>query len=615
MFSDKTETNANQEQEQEQRTQRHKRTRSNARADEAVSGSDSDKVAVRNRLFSVGSADAGRSGEFVKYLKEILKEKDEKNTFVFQPSGELAANLSSDLGFVVFGYYQNDNFVYHLNVFESEAKSVRETESKESRRVRREEDKVYLYESLNDAIDDSIYELFEDHIKDEFDVKGEVISSGVSIIPVELNLEDVSKLTLMAYDNEDSNILMSSGMQPFTSEDLSSKSTTKVSMDFVPQTNAKTLSGLPLRSDLQVKIGEHVKDQKGSSARRTNGVNPIISYDGFVNPRWVGVDPDDEKAPLAAYIAEVVMSNVNPYTTQKFAGNFERLLLAIGSMAFFKENDAFLKGLELNLNSDIRLSSLQYGIDDIEDVSFDDIDDDSDNARKFLESVLVSDKRRSNYMVEFAMLVREGDIGASTQKIFVDAYNGDESALNRIREGIDDLCNCEDAVIIDGPEDIFSGAVTIPYGYFQKSNQTLSSDVIDTLYVMDQCGKNFPEVLDDYLDAMDPTGEVFDIDTAQTKLVQTYNKVTDGQFVHKGFALKVQFNPDFIAALARKLVAKNSGLALELDTNVNFRTRRGRSNRSRRETFGLSGNVTGSRNRSSRDSGRSRGRNRRSGRY
>ena len=499
MFSDETEQNKKQQEEnanasEQKGGKRQKRTRANARSNESNDQPQANKAEGRSRLFNVGSADSGRSGEFVKYLKEILKEKDAKNTYVFQPSGDLAADLSPDLGFVVFGYYQGNNFVYHLNVFESEAKSVRETESKESRRARREEDKVYLYESLNDAIDDSIYELFEDYIKEEYEIKGEIISSGVSIIPVEMSLEDSSKLAMLAYDNEDSNILMSGGMSTFTSDDLAQNSTTKVTMDFVPQTNSKTISGLPLRSDFQVKIGEHVKDQKGSGARRTNGVNPIISYDGFVNTRWVGVDPDDDKAPLAAYAAEVVMSNSNAYVTQKFGGNFERLILAIGSMAYLKDNDAFLKGLEINLNSDIRLSSLQYGIDNIEGVSFDDIDDDSDNARKFLENVLVSDKRRSNYLVEFAMLVREGDVGASTQKIFVDAYNGDGPALQRIREAITDLCDCdEDAVFIDSAEDIFSGSVTIPYGYFQKANQTVkklkdAEDRTDYFTVMNTAG-------------------------------------------------------------------------------------------------------------------------------
>lgn len=569
-----------------------------------------------SRAWTPGMTEQGRSAEFVKRAKEFLEEQGNSNTVILQPDNELARDLSDSFGFVIYGTHVDTDFMWHLMVFESQLQPVAMEEIKDRNRRYSRDEKVYDFESTADAINDDLVSDIEEWLRDNVEVDGELFFTNVTVVPVEVDLESDAVVQLLGFDAEDSNILLSDTDEPFSSKMLAKKSVLKAKLNFTSLDDKRDLTSMPLRSDLQITISENLRDNKVSMIRSAGGQRTLVEMDAYVNARWVGhdeADRDDEIDP-ACYVPEVVMTQSNPYHNDVYGGNFERFFLGLASLMYVKDGEVWMKGFESNIHGGGKVSSLAYGMDPEAfpggkiPSDIDVVDEDPTETGNWLRKIFFRSERGRSIPVEFAVLIKEGGVGYATNKLLLDVADESPEALDKLISVLDNLTDgvSEDYLDIRDYSDVIAGQVRVPLGYFKDSEGERAGEYIDTQFVMERLKDNYPEKLDDFFECVQVDDREFDHEEAMTKLLDIYQLVTDGQFKLKGFGTKLYINPDFLEGLAKAIKAKDAGLNMELEANVEVNFRRGRRSQGRRASYGLSDSPLG-RNRRTYSGSRRRG--------
>lgn len=582
-------------------------------------GRRSDDRARRNlvsRAWSPGLSEQGRSAEFVKRAKEFLEDQGNKNTIILQPDNELARELSDSFGFVIYGTHVDTDLMWHLLVFESQLSPVAMEEIKDRNRRYSRDEKIFDFETTSDAISDDLVSDIEEWLRRNVEVDGELYFTNATVVPVEVDLESDAVVQLLGFDAEDSNILLSDTDEPFSSKMLADRSVLKAKLNFTSLDDKRDLTSMPLRSDLQISISENLRDNKVSMIRSAGGQRTLVEMDAYVNARWVGhdeADRDDEIDP-ACYVPEVVMTQSNPYHNDVYGGNFERFFLGLAALMYTKDGDVWMKGFESSLHGGGRVSSLAYGMDPEvfpdgkipSDISI--VDEDPTETGNWLRKIFFRSERGRSIPVEFAVLIKEGGVGYATNKLLLDVADDNPDALDKLINVLDNLTDgvSQDYLDIRDYTDVISGQVRVPMGYFKDADGERAGEFIDTQFVMERLKDNYPEKLDDYFECVQIDDREFDHEEAMTKLLDIYQLVTDGQFKLKGFGTKLYINPDFLDGLAKAIKAKDAGLNMELEANVEVNFRRGRRSQGRRASAGLVDSPLG-RNRRTYSGSRRRG--------
>lgn len=551
-----------------------------------------------SRAWSPGLSEQGRSADFVKRAKEFLEDQGNKSTIILQPDNELARELSDSFGFVIYGTHVDVDLMWHLLVFESQLTPVAMEEIKDrSRRYSRDE-KIFDFETTSDAISDELVSDIESWLRRNVEVDGELFFTNATVVPVEVDLESDAVVQLLGFDAEDSNILLSDTDEPFSSKMLADRSVLKAKLNFTSLDDKRDLTSMPLRSDLQISISENLRDNKVSMIRSAGGQRTLVEMDGFVNARWVGHDEadsrDDEIDP-ACYVPEVVMTQSNPYHNDVYGGNFERFFLGLAALMYTKDGDVWMKGFESSIHGGSKVSSLAYGMDPEvfpegkipSDIDI--VDEDPTETGNWLRKIFFRSERGRSIPVEFAVLIKEGGIGYATNKLLLDVADDNPDALDKLINVLDNLTDGVSQYHLDIRDytDVISGQVRVPMGYFKDADGERAGEFIDTQFVMERLKDNYPEKLDDYFECVQIDDREFDHEEAMTKLLDIYQLVTDGQFKLKGFGTKLYINPDFLDGLAKAIKAKDAGLNMELEANVEVNFRRGRRSQGRRASAGL----------------------------
>lgn len=559
-----------------------------------------DERARRNlvsRAWSPGLSEQGRSAEFVKRAKEFLEEQGNKNTVILQPDNELARELSDSFGFVIYGTHVDTDFMWHLMVFESQLEPVAMEEIKDRNRRYSRDEKVFDFETTSDAISDDLVSEIEEWLRRNVEVDGEMFFTNATVVPVEVDLESDAVVQLFGFDAEDSNILLSDTDEPFSSKMLAKKSVLKAKLNFTSLDDKRDLTSMPLRSDLQISISENLRDNKVSMIRSAGGQRTLVEMDAYVNARWIGheeADRDDEVDP-ACYVPEVVMTQSNPYHNDVYGGNFERFFLGMAALMYAKDGDVWMKGFESSLHGGGKVSSLAYGMDSEvfpdgkipSDIDI--VDEDPNETGNWLRKIFYRSERGRNIPVEFAVLIKEGGVGYATNKLLLDVADDNPDALDKLINVLDNLTDGVSADFLDIRDytDVIAGQVRVPMGYFKDADGERAGEFIDTQFVMDRLKDNYPEKLEDYFECVQIDDREFDHEEAMTKLLDIYQLVTDGQFKLKGFGTKLYIKPEFLDGLAKAIKAKDAGLNMELEANVEVNFRRGRRSQGRRASSGL----------------------------
>jgi len=558
-----------------------------------------------SRSFTPSSAKKGRATEYTKQVKEFLEENNDTETIIIMPDNDLARDLSDSYGFVIHANRVDADLMWHLLVFESSITPVAMEEVKDRSRRGTREEKIFNFESTSDAITDELVKDFEDWILNTVEVSGQLYFTNATVVPVEVDLSAAETVQMLACDAEDSNILIANVDEPFSAEMLAQNSSLRAKLTFTPNEEAVTLGGMPLRSDLQIAISETFREKNVSQIRASSGSRTLLEIDAFVNARWVGNElPDrDQDFDPATYIPEVVMTQSNPYHQDVTSGNFERFFLGLAAMMFLKDNDLWMKQFESNMhNSHAKLSGLAYGMfwpnNEIpSDINL--VDEDPTESANWLRKVLYRTERSRNIPVEFAVLINESTLGYATQKLLLDVADGDLTAVDKLVKVLSNLTDgvSDDVMIVQRSSDVISGQIRVPVGYYTTADGNRPIEEIDTLHIMNTLKDNYPEKLDDYFEIVQIDDREFNHEESMSKMIAILNLVTDGQFKLKGFGTKLYINPEFLQGLAESVKHGDSGLGMELDSNVELSNRGGRRNTGRRTTAGLSTSPLGNQRR------------------
>jgi len=530
-----------------------------------------------SRQWTPGVTEQGRAAQFCKMIRTHKENNPTFSAIVKEPDAELAQSLSSAHGFVVYADRIDNDLFWHLIVFESDIKPVR-TENKKvfnrGGRNRNDEDEVMEFSTTTDSIDEILVDTIGKWVEDNIRVDGEYLFTNATVIPAELDLDAANVAELIAFDSEDSNVLISDTDEPFTADLLRKNSQLRCKLDFNPTTTALDLTGLPLRSDFQLNIEERFRENTSNILLAKNGTRSIVSATGFVNARWVGHDQsfdrirNSEDFNPACYVPEVVATEVNPYYPDVTGGNFERFFLAIASLPYLKDGDAWMKQFESSLHATSKVSGLAYGMDWPEGIPEDLtlVDEDPNESENWLNKVFHATDT-GQIPVDFALLIKEGGIGYTTSKLLLDVADNVPSAISKVVNVLDNLTG-QFNYDIKSASDIVAGQVRVPTGYYRSANGIRPIEDLDTMFVFNQLKDNHPDLLESYIECTQIEDRRYDADTAMTKMIKVLQHVVGGEFILKGFATKLYIEPDFLMAIAVDVQSDNAGLAMELDSTI-----------------------------------------------
>lgn len=553
------------------------------------------------RTFSPIQTEASRASTFAALAKERLAERNNKSSVcILDVNDEIGVELSPDYGYIVLANVIENDCFWHLFIFESSNRPVHADPRRDDRNRRevRSQDEVFEYWATVDSVSDSVINTFERLTKANIAVDGDYIFTNTTVVPVEVPVDDknLNVIDALCFDGEDSNILISDADIPFTADVLSDASTVRADLNF-SRKDKLDKTGLPMRSDWQIEVTENFRDRSSNPLKAASGTHTIVGVDGYVNLRHAGQDELDDNdrnvyTSHECYTPEVVVTEVNTIQSKFAGGNFERTFLGLSMLPVLKDGDVWRKQFESNLHGDAAIKSLAYGM--IWDNGLPTESElDKVDVDKFFDKVIHKDNK-GRIPVDFALLAKEGNVGSSAVKLLTDFESGSSDAADKLVMVLDNLTNgvMGDTYPIERPEDVIASVIRVPHGYFRTKNDKKAIEYIDTIEMLDLIKNNDDETLNDILDSQELDERAFDEDTMLTKMVRAYNKLTDDEFVHKGFAIKIYFNPEFLIALYEAVQSEDAGIDIEVESFENYNRRdRGRRRYNDRGT-GLTRNVT-----------------------
>lgn len=566
-----------------------------------------------DRTFAPVSGEEGRAAVFMNTYRELTENMAKPACVLMEPDAELMKELSPDQGFLVMIEQIAGNAYWHLLIFEGSTQPVKAEPVRDHRRGRRDEEVLRFISSI-DSIDEELLTYFEDWLRDNAPTDGEYVFTNATIVPAEVDVSSKSAVQALAFDAEDSNILISGADLPFTPESLRRNAKVRSKIQFSPRPDAKDMIGMPLRSDFQISVEESFRDKIQSTLLASSGGTTLVSLDGYVNARYIGyeVHPDQVRDPrdieMGVFVPEVVVSQITTAHKGVRDGNFERMMLGLSQLPYIKDNDLWMRQFEQQFHGENgRVSGFAYGMEwprgELpEDLA--DIDDDAKRADVWLQNIFNRDDR-GRVPVEFVVMIREGGVNFTTSKLLLDLADNDTGAFDHLMASLDELTDGEWSEIskAERASDVISGAVRVPTGYYVTSNGKRPIEDMDVLAVLNRLKTNYPDMVYDMYDCLAVDDRPFNYDEAMTKLNNLFKFVTDGEFVLKGFATKLYLNPTFLADLFEAV--ENSGLDLEVDAANDLAYGRSRRRTHSGTNYGLADNLTTRRRRT--HSGRGRG--------
>ena len=568
-------------QERKERQRNHNSDRqSDVREEESIYAGSS-----RNGRFR-SAGETGRADAFLKTYTDAMKEEGEQVSRLIKPTGDILRELSRKYGFLVYLTPIEADVMFHVLLLEPSKDPVRREVLRDKNRRDREE--IYTYTATIDCVTDDIIGMVRKFLAGAVKCAGKYYYTGVSILPAEVEVTDEAAITPYIISADDANWTAAGCDRPFTPDYLREGSTLRGSLSFQPGAIEHGFGRQPVRADLAGVIREHVDGQSKNLLLEGDVGQTYSQFYGFINARYRG--PEDvgsrrrsDEVDYRHYQAECILTEINTFQDTE-VGGLERFLLTVSNFPYINTGDRWMQQFEGNFDKDglTDLAGLGWGFDPdvIEPNRLQNVEDYANDPRKFpafmAKLFYVEDG------MDFAYLLSEGAPGWTNAKLLLDAYEGDRDAQDRIENALDNISDklwSEDTAGWSKDErQLIIDAIRVPTGVFVDKNGDLQPiEKMDQLAVLNRLKDKHPEMVDDFIECNRLGGSRFNYDERISKLVDIYNKVTQGTFTMKGYVTKLYFNPRVVEVIYKAIKDSSFALTMEFEGGADYsrRTRAG----------------------------------------
>ena len=540
----------------------------------------------RSDVFKINGA-GGAVEKFFGTYNEIIKDiKDEQVSKLFRVTGDITRDLASNLSFLVYGRPIGENYFWHLLVIEHDKDPVKSHRPYRDDRRSRKERNYSEYLATVDGMTTTLIKLIESWLETQVKVSGKFYNTACTIIPTESDLTKEEVVKQFIYSAEDANFTCAGEPQKFNADYLNRHSSVQGTLGFTYQPTTSR-AGLPVRTDFMGTVGEVVERVNPNPMMANDSGATFVEIGGYVDARYIGTPSrkrrgrDRNDNDTYCFVPEIILSHADLYRDCDF-GNFGRLCLALALLPSLNTKLRWMQQFQGTFSNDKTrdLGAFGYALD-IPGMDPDRIpisDDDLNDGRKFediMETIFDLDGG-----ADFALKIREGDIGYTTLKIFRDIYNGNKSAKAALLDKLDETTDNYFSEYFNDSKSgkIVAAIVRLPYGYWVDQNGTRSSEEIDMLAILTKYQDRDRDLLQDYYDCMNPNSKLNEAERI-SMLIDIYKKYTNNTFVLKGIESKVYFDPEFLKYNYEAVRDSDMAIEIEFDGDTRYGRMSGSSER------------------------------------
>lgn len=541
----------------------------------------------------------GRAEEMHKTYVEMHKDRPVADSSLLPVIGDVRRELSEDFGYLVYLTRHEGDTYWHLLVLESQKCPVVKRPSRDQNRRNRGGDEVLEFFTTTDGITQELIELIEEYIRGTVEGVKELIFTSVTVVPCEVDVSEVSSVRPFLMSADEANWTVAGVDDPFSGDYLPEGGSVRGSLNFQVGSTAKDLAGQPLRADFVGSIREHLERTNPNLLMANDRGDTFVTFSGYVDARYVGVKDEREtrrgrgdELETACFAPEVVMTEVDLYHETK-NGPLARLALALSFLPQLNTNFRWVQQYAMTAaKNPLRdITGFGYGFDPNGpiapariDATIDDLHDDK-TFNRLIDKIFDTDDG-----VDFAFLVREGGVGYTTAKVFIDLYNGSEAAEDALIQALDDLTDNGFSKLWAKVDDdtIIADVLRLPNGYYTAEDGIRPIEDIDMLAVLNRLTDKHDDKLDDYLACTTPGDDCpYDYNERMTRLCGIYDYVTGRTFVQKGVSTKVWFGAEFLECVFAAVERSELALTMDVDADSTF----GRRTRAVSRRHGVANNL------------------------
>lgn len=540
----------------------------------------------------------GRADEMHKVYLEMNKDKPAGASTLLPVIGDVRRDLSEDFGYLIYLTRDAAETYWHLLVLESQKSPVIKRPVRDQNR-RRSEGDVFEYFTTTDGITQELINLLEDYISDTVEGVENLVFTSVTVVPCEVDVAQPSAIRPFLMSADEANWTVAGVDAPFSGAYLPEGGSVRGSLSFQVGVAAKDLAGQPLRADFVGAIREHLERTNPNLLMANDRGDTFVTFAGYVDARYVGVKDDrdsrgrrSEEVETACFAPEVVMTEVDLYHETK-NGPLARLALALSFLPQLNTNYRWVQQYAMTAaKNPLRdITGFGYGFDPDGPVAPDRIGATQDELfddkifNKLIDKIFDTDEG-----VDFAYLIREGGVGYTTSKVFIDLYNGSDAAEDALIQALDDLTDGEFSRLWAKADDttIIADVLRLPNGYYTAEDGIRPIEDIDMLAVLNRLTDKHDDKLDDYLACITPGDDCpYDYNERMTRLCGIYEYVTGKTFVQKGVSTKVWFGGEFLECVFAAVERSDLALTMDVDADSTF----GRRTRAVGRRYGVSNNL------------------------
>lgn len=496
--------------------------------------------------------------EYVEGMRKFLVEQAQDKTFSIVPVDRTTYDLVVSAIAVVGKYTLAGQPLYLSWTFLLEP-----TGGLDTRLVRDNRGELELPTTTADAYDDRIAEAVQNAVKNHLHIKADVHEAGYSVLPIELDPKDARRVSAEVVNA----VIAIDGMykeQPGVEEPRFNVSWFKGSstavtgrMEFRPGA-AETLSGLPIRNDVQITARLRGQHKQGSIATQPTTLSQIGGYIdlSYIQPQPTYNAFNQEVKGTKCYLPRFVITNTDIRTN---ALQPELVLFGLATATLLSDRSAWVNAFKpvhgaKEDTRDIGAIGYEVNIDPTakQPMGLIDTDDNSFDLAQVVSAFFHED-------LLYSIDIEEGgsDNWLYTELQF--AANGDEDAYNNVIATADNLTDGHFSKLWNGGQIASHGGNLINLGYFlDKDGSKKDLRTFDYLALLNLIGRNDLETVVAWSNTMDNESDSPERRYAERARIQ--RALLGDNYYPKGYALRYDVDGNFLATLVQAIY--NAGMTI-----------------------------------------------------
>lgn len=366
--------------------------------------------------------------------------------------------------------------------------------------------------------------------------------------------------------NNAQNCLAVTSNEDYTLADIIKGANLEARFTFQPERVLELSDGTPVRADFTATLKAVNRNMVDDITRDNASEDLLARVYSYVTARYIGRAEGDNRSPNYDNGQFMPLLNVEidlESPDLKEGAIIERGLAALSLIPAQLSNGRWkLQYTPDTIPEDCRLSDFYYGFHPAtveklpSEAALDKLEKDDTLIGSFLHDRVWRDED----FVDVAITVNDHRLGSAFSQLFLDIASGEHNAKDMLINALhdrytaggtrrQDVIKSVEAVLHNLMNDeIVLASNTQLNGVVGAGSQRPSS-VVDSLYVFGKLGRNYGQLIDDYIDITSFDGTAMPEREQDVRLVEILNKVTNDCFTPEGYETKVILSASFIEAL------------------------------------------------------------------